>query len=114
MQDKCTCTDIANQKDAWKVGGIDIAAMGTVFAWVRCSRCGAFWKTKAKYKRYIAGSEDYREAFDKEDATIIRILDERIYKLDSQIRELQSRKAKYERRRLRVIIKQNPFSLYES
>lgn len=22
MQDKCTCTDIANQKDAWKVGGI--------------------------------------------------------------------------------------------
>lgn len=98
MNDKRQCNDIANKQDAWSVGMVEDTYWGTVYAWISCSRCGAFWKTTAKYKRQIAGAENFRELFDKEEEGIINNLKDKIEKLDQQINQLQQKKATLERR----------------
>lgn len=108
MQEKCTCNDIANQRDAWSIGMVDASPMGTVYAWVKCSRCGAFWKTAAQYKKHITGSWDYHELFENEEINIIRNLSCKIDELDAKIHELQTKKRRLENRRFKVQARRKP------
>jgi len=98
MMGKCTCHDICNRRDFWRVGGINISRYGTVNAMVSCSRCGAQWETDAAYKTGLTGAGEYRDAFSKENDSIIRIAEQEIYELDRKIQALQFRKSGLEKR----------------